>query len=167
MLGLPRLYLKNFGYWWPKCLYLSEHHCILATAVAHCLKRYATNRKVSGLIPDGVIGVSHWHNPSDRTMALGSTQPLTEISTRRISWGYGPLVHKAWQPYHLPVPLSWNLGTLTFWNNRTALPLPLCIFYHSCFMFMRPQCWVSHLELLCWLRCFMCLLSVSRQLPEC
>jgi len=24
---------------------------------------------------------------SDRTMALGSTQPLTEMSTRSISWG--------------------------------------------------------------------------------
>jgi len=21
-----------------------------------------------------------------------------------------------WQAYHLPVPLSWNLGTLTSWN---------------------------------------------------
>jgi len=28
-----------------------------------------------------------WHNPSDRTMALGSTQLLTEMSTRCISWG--------------------------------------------------------------------------------
>ena len=27
-----------------------------------------------------------WHNPSGRTMALGSTQPLTEIRTRNISW---------------------------------------------------------------------------------
>jgi len=27
------------------------------------------------------------HNPSGRTMALGSTQPLTEMSTRCISWG--------------------------------------------------------------------------------
>ena len=27
------------------------------------------------------------HNPSDRTMALGLTQPLTEMSTRNISWG--------------------------------------------------------------------------------
>jgi hypothetical protein len=27
------------------------------------------------------------HNPSSRTMALGSTQPLTEMSTGRISWG--------------------------------------------------------------------------------
>ena len=26
-------------------------------------------------------------NPSDRTMALGSTQTLTEMSTRSISWG--------------------------------------------------------------------------------
>jgi len=31
--------------------------------------------------------IFHWHNPSDRTMALGSTQPLAEISTRSISWG--------------------------------------------------------------------------------
>ena len=26
-------------------------------------------------------------NPSDHTMALGSTQPLTEMSTSSISWG--------------------------------------------------------------------------------
>ena len=32
--------------------------------------------------------IFHWHkNPSDRAMALGSTQPLTEMSTRSISWG--------------------------------------------------------------------------------
>ena len=46
-----------------------------------------TNRKVAGSIPDSVIGIFHWHNPSDRTMALGSTQPLTEMSTRKIYWG--------------------------------------------------------------------------------
>jgi hypothetical protein len=28
-----------------------------------------------------------WHNPSGRTVALGWTQPLTEMSTRCISWG--------------------------------------------------------------------------------
>jgi hypothetical protein len=49
----------------------------------HC----ATSRKVAGSIPDGVIGIFHWHNPSGRTMALGLTQPLTEMSTRIISWG--------------------------------------------------------------------------------
>ena len=47
----------------------------------------ATSQKVAGSIPDGVIGIFHWHNPSGRTMALGSTQPLTEMSTGNISWG--------------------------------------------------------------------------------
>jgi hypothetical protein len=31
----------------------------------------------------------HRHNPSCRTMAQGSTQPLTEMTTRNISWGKG------------------------------------------------------------------------------
>ena len=43
--------------------------------------------KVAGSIPDGVIGFFHWHNPSGRTMALGLTQPLTEMSTMNISRG--------------------------------------------------------------------------------
>jgi hypothetical protein len=55
--------------------------------VAQWLRYCATNRKVAGSIPDGVIGIFHLHNPSDRTMALGSTQPLPEMSTRSISWG--------------------------------------------------------------------------------
>ena len=46
----------------------------VGTAVAQWLRCYATNRKVAGSIPDGVIGIFHGHNPSDRTMALGSTQ---------------------------------------------------------------------------------------------
>jgi len=37
--------------------------------------------------PDGVIEIFHWHDPSGDTMALTSAQPLTEISTRSISWG--------------------------------------------------------------------------------
>jgi hypothetical protein len=45
------------------------------------------NQKVAGSIPDGVMEFFIDINPSDRTMALGSTQPLTEMSTRRISWG--------------------------------------------------------------------------------
>jgi len=38
-------------------------------------------------IPVGVTGIFHWYNTSGRTMALGFTQPLTEMSTRNISWG--------------------------------------------------------------------------------
>jgi hypothetical protein len=49
----------------------------------HC----ATSRNVADSIPNGVIGIFHWHNPSGCTTALGSTQPLTEMSTRNISWG--------------------------------------------------------------------------------
>ena len=51
------------------------------------LRHCAVSRKVAGSIPDGVTGIFHLHNPSDRTMALGLTQPLTEMSTRNISWG--------------------------------------------------------------------------------
>jgi len=28
-----------------------------------------------------------WHNPYGHTMVLGSIQPVTEMSTRCISWG--------------------------------------------------------------------------------
>ena len=48
-------------------------------AVAQWLRCCATNRKVAGSIPDGVIGVFL----------------LTEMSTRIISWGKKRLVRKA------------------------------------------------------------------------
>jgi len=41
---------------------------------------------VEGSIPDGVFAICHLHNPSSRTMALGLTQPLTEMSTSNTSW---------------------------------------------------------------------------------
>jgi len=37
--------------------------------------------------PDGIIGIFHWHNPSSCTVTLWLIQPLTEMSTRNISWG--------------------------------------------------------------------------------
>ena len=43
--------------------------------IGHC----ATSWKVAGLIPNGVTGIFHLCNPSGRTMALGSTQPLTAM----------------------------------------------------------------------------------------
>jgi hypothetical protein len=55
--------------------------------VAQWLRYCAANRKVAVSIPDDVIGIFHGHNPSYRTVALGSTQSLTEMSTRSISWG--------------------------------------------------------------------------------
>jgi hypothetical protein len=72
-----------------------QHLCISYTtksgwggghAVAQRLRQCVTSRKVAGSITDGVTGIIHLHNPSGRTMALGLTQPLTEIITRNISW---------------------------------------------------------------------------------
>jgi hypothetical protein len=45
----------------------------------------STSWKVVGSNPDGVIGIFHLHNPFGLTLALGSTQPLTKMSTRDIS----------------------------------------------------------------------------------
>jgi hypothetical protein len=49
-------------------------------AVAYWLRHYAASRKVAGSSPDEVDFLNR-PNPSGRTMALGSTQPLTEMST--------------------------------------------------------------------------------------
>jgi hypothetical protein len=43
---------------------------------------YATSRKVAGPNPHEITGFLKWPNPSSRSIALGSTQPLKEISTR-------------------------------------------------------------------------------------
>jgi hypothetical protein len=51
------------------------------------LRHCATSRKVAGSIPDGVTGIFHWHYVCGRIMALGLTQPLTEMSAGNISWG--------------------------------------------------------------------------------
>jgi hypothetical protein len=50
---------------------------------------YITSRKVVGSIPDEVIEFFNLPNFSSRIMTLGSTQPLTEMSTRKISGGKG------------------------------------------------------------------------------
>jgi len=50
-----------------------------------------------------VAGIFHWHNPSGRTMARGMTQPLTEMSTRNISFRVQAASELGWQPHHLHV----------------------------------------------------------------
>ena len=74
----------------------------------HC----ATSQKVAGSIPDGVIAIFHWRNPSGRNMALGSTQSLTEMSTRNISWGVKADGAWRWQSYPLHVPIVLKSGSL-------------------------------------------------------
>jgi hypothetical protein len=55
----------------------------------------ATSWKVMCLIPDEVIGLFNWPNPSSHIMALGLTQSLTEMSTRHLPGGKGWPAHKA------------------------------------------------------------------------
>jgi hypothetical protein len=68
-----------------------------------------------GSIPDEVIGLFSCPYPSSRTMALGSTQSLTEMSTRNVLGVKGrpkrkadnftaicePIVYKIWEPRRL------------------------------------------------------------------
>jgi hypothetical protein len=67
----------------------------MGTAVAQWLRYCSTNQKVAGLILDGVMEFFILIYPSDRTMVLGSTQPLTEMSTGCIFWGQMRPVRKA------------------------------------------------------------------------
>jgi len=50
------------------------------------LRHCATSRNIAGSIPDCVIEIFH---PSGSTVALGSTQPLTEMSTKKFPGGGG------------------------------------------------------------------------------
>ena len=83
-----------------------------------------TGREVAVSIPTGVIGIFHSHNPSGRTMALGSTQPLTEMSTRKISWTVKAASAYGWQPYHLHVPTVLKSGSLNL--LETSGPVMAC-----------------------------------------
>jgi hypothetical protein len=76
-------------------------------------------------IPDGVIGIFHWRNLSGRTMALGSTQFLTEMSIRNTSWGVKAGGTLVWQPYHLHMPIVLKSGSLNF--LETSEPVQACL----------------------------------------
>jgi hypothetical protein len=122
-------------------------HTYIGTAIAQWLRYCATNQKVAGSIPNGVMEFFIDINTSDLTMALGWTQPLTEISTRSISWG------KCGRCVRLTtLPPSWAVvkksGNINFLEqsgpledcNGTALPLP-CLFYEK---LIAEQCISPH-----------------------
>jgi len=81
----------------------------------------ATIRKVADSIPNGVIVIFHWYNPSGRTMALGSTQPPTEMSNRNISCGVKAAGGYVWQPYHFQVPIVLKSGSFNFPETSGAV----------------------------------------------
>ena len=59
--------------------------------------------EVAGPIPDGVNGNFYWHNPSDRTVAVVFTQPLTEMKYQEYFLGVRSAGAQGLQPYHLHV----------------------------------------------------------------
>ena len=93
---------------------------IFCSWLRHC----AASRKVAGSIPDGVTGIFCWHNPSVRTVAPGSTQPLTEMSTKNISWEVKLAGALGWQPYHLHVPIVMKSESLH--HLETSGPVQAC-----------------------------------------
>jgi hypothetical protein len=67
--------------------FVPQYFSFWGTGWRSWLRQCATSRKVAGTVPDRVTRIFHWLNPSSRSMALGSTQPLTQMSTRANSWG--------------------------------------------------------------------------------
>jgi hypothetical protein len=83
-----------------------------------CFRHCATSRKVAGSIPYGVIGIFRWPNPSSCTMALWSTQPLTEMSTLNVSRVVRKPMRRADDLTTFMCRLSWNVGASTTWSCR-------------------------------------------------
>ena len=97
------------------------------------LSHFAARRKVAGSIPDSVIVIFIWlfRLHPGRIMALGLAQPLTERSTRNISWGVKACVWRITFMWRL----SWNLGAFTSWNpqglSRPVQGLLYLTIYHT------------------------------------
>jgi hypothetical protein len=66
-------------------------HQTACSHTTHC--RYPTRSPLR--FPIGIIALFNSHIPSSRTVALGSTQPPTEMSTRNLSGGEGRPARKA------------------------------------------------------------------------
>jgi hypothetical protein len=82
------------------------------------LRHYATSQNVAGSILSEVIWFFNWPNPSSRTMALGSTQALTETSAMNLLWGKGRPARKADNLTAICEPIIWKM-----WEPRRLTTL--------------------------------------------
>jgi hypothetical protein len=81
-----------------------------------------SSRKIAGSNPNEAIGCYIFPNSSSRTMALGSTQPLTEMSTSNIPGGGGggkggPRVRLTTSPAFVSRLSRENMGASTSYNT--------------------------------------------------
>jgi hypothetical protein len=78
------------------------------------------------------ISRNYWPNPSSRTMVLGSTQPLTEMSTRNLPGGKGRPARKADNLTAVCEPIVWIMwdpqGLTTLWASTAC--------YRDSFLFL-------------------------------
>jgi len=109
----------------------------------HCI----TNRKVAGSIHDGVTGNFHWHNSSGRTMALASTQPLTEMSTSNTSWWVKATSAYGWQLHHPHVPIFLKSGSPRLLEPSGPFQDCACVYLPYLKLIFRPFPEVSHIPL--------------------
>ena len=76
-------------------------------------------------------------------MALGLTKPLTEMSTRNVSWGQRRPVRTADNLTIFVCWLSWNLGASTSWNprglSRPVMGLLYLYIFKSNVLFLRNE----------------------------
>jgi hypothetical protein len=91
----------------------------------------------AGSIPYEVIAFFNWPNPSSRTTALGSTQPLVEMSARNLSGDKGrparkadrltlicePIVKKMWEPWRLKILWAFTACYRDSFTNHILSPM--------------------------------------------
>jgi hypothetical protein len=109
------------------------YYLLWGTRWRSMLRHCAKTRKVAGFIPDCVIGIFLWHNPSGRTMALVVSASNRNEYQENLSCGVKAAGAWGWQSYHLHVPIVLKSGSLNLmepsgpvqaWNG-IALPLSL------------------------------------------
>jgi len=79
-------------------------------------------------------------------MAMGATQPPTEMSTRNISWGVKAAGAYGWQPYHLQVSIVLKSGNLNLLEHSGPVQACNGIALH---LFLTRREWKIK-ALVCW-----------------